>query len=397
MQQTGEKGTMSQQPKKICVIIGTRPEAIKLAPVVRELRKNRKRWQVQVVATAQHRQMLDQILSLFDIQPDHDLNIMRHGQNLFDVTRRALMGLGEVLESTLPDFVIVQGDTTSTFAGALAAFYLQIQVGHVEAGLRTGRIYSPFPEEANRCLTSRLTTLHFAPTLSAYKNLSNEGVDDSKVLVTGNTVIDALMTVASKETGLRALPSSIKLDDTKKLLLVTAHRRESFGEPIRRAFGALAQIANDYPDCCIVYPVHPNPNVKEAAEELLGRFDNVHLISPLDYQPFVHLMKCAHLIVTDSGGVQEEAPSLGVPVLVMREETERPEAVEAGTVKLVGTDPELINTEARRLLDDASYHESMANAVNPYGDGLASQRIEARMAHHFFGAPLPKAFSVRQK
>lgn len=386
---------MSQSRAKIAVVVGTRPEAIKMAPVIRELQSAPARWDVSVVATAQHRELLDQVFRLFDIRPDHDLDIMQAGQSLFDVTERALRGLERAFTAAEPDMVLVHGDTSSTFIGALAAYYLKIPVAHVEAGLRTGRRYSPFPEEMNRCLTGVLTDLHFAPTHKAAWNLRSEGVDGNSILVTGNTVIDALLEIAGREelpAGLPALPAG--LGEERRLILMTAHRRESFGAPLEQAFTALAEIAASHPDCHLIYPVHPNPNVKGPAERILGGLDNVQLSAPLDYGPFVHLMKRAHVIITDSGGVQEEAPSLGVPVLVMREVTERPEAVEAGTVKLVGTNPDRIRDELGRLLDDPAAHAAMASAVNPYGDGHASRRIAKRLAHRFFEEPLPEPFAV---
>ncbi len=383
----------NNRPTAIAVVVGTRPEAIKMAPVIRELRAAPARWRPLVVATAQHRELLDQVFRLFDIQPDRDLDIMQAGQSLFDVTERALRGLERTFSELTPDMVLVHGDTTTTFIGALAAYYLKIPVGHVEAGLRTGRRYSPFPEEMNRHLAGVLTDLHFAPTHKAAWNLRSEGVDGNDILVTGNTVIDALLTVAARPEAPPGLPALPDLTG-RRLLLMTAHRRESFGAPLERAFAALAAIADSHPDCLLVYPVHPNPNVKEPAARILGGLANVVLCEPLDYAPFVHLMKRAHVIITDSGGVQEEAPSLGVPVLVMREVTERPEAVEAGAVRLVGTDPERIRLELSRLLDDPAAHAEMAGAVNPYGDGQAARRIVQRLAHRFHGENLPEPFAV---
>ena len=384
---------MSESPIKIAVVVGTRPEAIKMAPVIRELKAAPARWDVSVVATAQHRELLDQVFRLFDIVPDHDLDIMQAGQSLFDVTQRALRGLERAFSELAPAMVLVHGDTTTTFIGALAAYYLKIPVGHVEAGLRTGRRYSPFPEEMNRHLAGVLTDLHFAPTHKAAWNLRSEGVDGNDVLVTGNTVIDALLTVAAREEAPPGLPALPDLTN-RRLILVTAHRRESFGAPLERAFGALADVARSHPDCLFVYPVHPNPNVKEPAERILGGLEGVMLCDPLDYAPFVHLMKRAHVIVTDSGGVQEGAPSLGVPVLVLREVTERPEAVEAGAVRLVGTNPDRIRAELTRLLDDPAAHAEMASAVNPYGDGQAARRIAQRLAHRFYAENLPEPFAV---
>ncbi len=377
---------------KLAVVVGTRPEAIKMAPVIREFRANPARWDVSVVATAQHREMLDQVFQLFGIIPDHDLNVMRDGQTLFEVTERALHGLRGAYEAIAPDIVLVHGDTTTTLIGSLAAYYMKIPIGHVEAGLRTGSRYSPFPEEMNRHLTGVLADYHFAPTHKAAWNLRSEGIDGNRIIVTGNTVIDALLTIAGREEVPAGLPD-LPFDDGERLVLITAHRRESFGAPLEQAFGAIAEIAASHGDTRFVYPVHPNPNVKEPAKRLLGNLKNVHLTEPLDYAPFVHLMKRASIVITDSGGIQEEAPSLGVPVLVMREVTERPEALSAGTVKLVGTDPDRIREELGRLLDDPSAFAAMSGAVNPYGDGRAAQRIHARLAHQFFDDPLPKPFA----
>jgi UDP-N-acetylglucosamine 2-epimerase (non-hydrolysing) len=384
---------MAISKARIAVVVGTRPEAIKMAPVIRELKAGSKYWDVDVVATAQHRDLLDQVFHLFEIKPEYDLNIMKSGQSLFDVTERALRGLEKVFTENRPDMVLVHGDTTTTFIGSLAAFYLQIPVGHVEAGLRTGQRYSPFPEEINRRLTGALTDLHFAPTHKSSWNLKSEGIPDTQILVTGNTVIDALLTVAARTDEPEGLPD-IPLDDGKKLVLMTAHRRESFGAPLAQAFGAMAKVARDHPDSRIIYPVHPNPNVKGPAEEILGGLDNVHLCGPLDYAPFVYLMKKARVIITDSGGIQEEAPSLGVPVLVMREVTERPEAVKAGTVSLVGTDPVRIEKELGDLLASDHKHGEMATAVNPYGDGNACRRISDRLGNYFFNSPPPDPFVV---
>jgi UDP-N-acetylglucosamine 2-epimerase (non-hydrolysing) len=381
---------MPEDRKTIAVVIGTRPEAIKLAPVIRELKRDTARYDVKVVATAQHRELLDRVLALFEIETDVDLDIMRADQDLFGVTQKALGGLGKAFAELGPDLVLVQGDTTSVFAGALAAFYHQIPVAHVEAGLRTEQRYSPFPEEINRHLTGVLTDLHFAPTSKAAWNLRHEGYDESQITITGNTVIDALLDVADREEA--PLPEGV--DPDKPLILVTAHRRESFGAPLERAFGALAELAKMHPEAQIVYPVHPNPKVQKAAKDNLSASTNIILLEPMDYAPFVSLMKRATLVLTDSGGIQEEAPSLGVPVLVLRPVTERPEAVGAGTVKLVGTDPAKIIGEAHRLLTDADYHASMAAAVNPYGDGKASERIAAVISHFFFKTDRPADFTV---
>jgi len=367
---------------KILLIFGTRPEAIKLCPVVRSLREQPDRFDVKVCVTAQHREMLDQVLEAFNVEPDHDLDLMLPGQTLFQSTSRILAGLEKVLQSERPAMAIVQGDTTTTFCGALAAFYLNISVGHVEAGLRTGDLRQPFPEEMNRVLTSHLTALHFAATEKAKENLLHEGVDPSTISVTGNTGIDAVLYVrdglaAGKLKG----PCWTDLDPTKKLIVVTAHRRESFGEGFERICKALAAVA-DRPDVQIVYPVHPNPNVQDPVQRYLATHPNIRLIEPLSYVPFVDLMRRAYLLITDSGGIQEEGPSLGKPILVLREKTERPEAVIAGTVKLVGTDEERIVREAAFLLDNRAAYEAMAHVHNPYGDGLASGRIR-ELIHSF--------------
>lgn len=338
------------------------------------------RFDAKVCVTAQHREMLDQVLGLFDIKPDFDLDIMKPGQDLTDVTTAILHGLKGVFAKFRPDIVLVHGDTATTFASTLAAYYQQIPVAHVEAGLRTGNLYSPWPEEANRKLTGALARLHFAPTPTSRDNLTAEGVAAENIIVTGNTVIDALLDVVHRlqtDDQLRkqaARPTAF-LDPTRKLILVTGHRRESFGGGFERICQALAQIARQHPQMDIVYPVHLNPNVREPVNRLLTGINNVHLIEPLDYLPFVHLMSRAHLILTDSGGIQEEAPSLGKPVLVMRDTTERPEAVTAGTVRLVGTDIDRIIDEINRLLDDEDAYRSMSRAHNPYGDGQACQRI----------------------
>ncbi|MFW9596080.1 MAG: non-hydrolyzing UDP-N-acetylglucosamine 2-epimerase [Macromonas sp.] len=365
---------------KILSVFGTRPEAIKMAPVVNIL-KATQGIESQVCVTAQHRQMLDQVLDLFQITPDHDLNIMKPGQDLTDITSNILLGLRQVLKAQRYDMVLVHGDTTTTMAAALAAFYEKVPVGHVEAGLRTGNVYAPWPEEMNRSLVGRMAALHFAPTERARQSLLAENVPDSAIVVTGNTVIDALQQVVARlgtDVELQQLLAERFpfIDPAKKLVVVTGHRRENFGDGFERichALHALSQRA----DVQVVYPVHLNPAVQEPVRRILGAACNVHLIEPLDYLPFVYLMSKAYLIITDSGGVQEEAPSLGKPVLVMRDTTERPEAVEAGTVKLVGTDMDRIVQEAQHLLDDTAAYETMARALNPYGDGQASQRILA--------------------
>jgi UDP-N-acetylglucosamine 2-epimerase (non-hydrolysing) len=367
---------------KLLLVFGTRPEAIKMAPLVKALQLC-PTLQVKVCVTAQHRQMLDQVLQLFDITPDFDLNLMRPGQSLTQLTCNILQGMETVFEQNTPDWVLVHGDTSTTLATSLAAYYRQISVAHVEAGLRTHNMYSPWPEEANRQITGRLARLHFAPTEQARTNLLQEGVAPESILVTGNTVIDALLTVSQRLDEDVTLHSQLAglfpfLDATRRLVLVTGHRRENFGAGFESMCHAMKDIATD-PNVQVVYPVHLNPQVQEPVNRILGDVSNVHLIAPLDYLPFVYLMKRSYLILTDSGGVQEEAPSLGKPVLVMRNTTERPEAVTAGTVKLVGTDRTTIVSETLTLLQDPVAYEAMAQAHNPYGDGLACQRI----AHAF--------------
>lgn len=364
--------------KKILLVFGTRPEAIKMAPLVLELQQH-SALEVKVCVTAQHREMLDQVLNLFNLTPDYDLNLMQPGQDLYDITTRALLGLRDVFAEAKPDLVLVHGDTTTTFAASLSAFYQKIPVGHIEAGLRTGDIYSPWPEEVNRRLTGALTKLHFAPTAKAQQNLLTENVDKSTVFITGNTVIDALIQVEELIENNQSLNHELSqkfdfIDPEKKLILVTGHRRESFGDGFERICQALKTLA-EKPDVQICYPMHLNPNVREPVDRILSGISNVHLIEPQDYLPFVYLMSKSYLILTDSGGVQEEAPSLGKPVLVMRDTTERPEAVEAGTVKLVGTDYDCIVNEASRLLDDEAAYQQMSFAHNPYGDGKACARI----------------------
>lgn len=360
---------------RVLVVFGTRPEAIKMAPLIGEMRRHPDRFHCRVAVTAQHREMLDQVLQLFQIAPDHDLDIMRPGQSLFDITRRALAGLEQVIKRERPHLVLVHGDTTTTFVAALAAFYFQIPVGHVEAGLRTGDKYSPFPEEINRHLTAVLADLHFAPTASARDNLLREGINPEKIFVTGNTVIDALLATVKADYRF-ADPVLAGIDfQCRRVLLVTTHRRENLGEPMREIYLALRDIVALYPDVEVVFPVHRNPAVREVVQEILGRSPRVHLIEPLPYQDFVNLMNRCYLVLTDSGGLQEEAPALGKPVLVLRNTTERPEAVRAGTVRLVGTTREAVFKETRLLLEDAARYRRMAEAVNPYGDGQASRRI----------------------
>jgi|TARA_B110000259_G_scaffold8037_1_gene8773 UDP-N-acetylglucosamine 2-epimerase (non-hydrolysing) len=365
--------------KKILVVFGTRPEAIKMAPLIHALKKDND-FILKVCVTAQHREMLDQVLELFTIKPDFDLNIMRPGQTLNDVTMQVLFGLKPILDDFKPDTVLVHGDTATTFAAALSAYYNKISVGHVEAGLRTGNIYSPWPEEANRKLTSVITRYHFAPTINSKDNLLAEGVDNSDITVTGNTVIDALFWVKKKLIKDKSLKSHLSsqfkfLDASKKFILVTGHRRESFGNGFDRICEALQEISVEYPDVQIVYPVHLNPNVQVPVKSKLGGLPNIFLIEPLDYLPFIYLMDRAFIILTDSGGIQEEAPSLGKPVLVMRDTTERPEAVAAGTVKLVGTSKDTIMREIRYLLENEEAYDNMKRAYNPYGDGNACARI----------------------
>jgi UDP-N-acetylglucosamine 2-epimerase (non-hydrolysing) len=368
--------------KKILLIFGTRPEAIKMAPVVKILESS-KHFKVITAITAQHRQMLDQVLELFAIHPQYDLNIMQNSQTLTDITTRVLQGLKEVMVEEKPDLVLVHGDTSTTFAGSLAAFYQQIPVGHVEAGLRTYNKYSPYPEEMNRKLTGCLTDLHFAPTPTAKTALLKEGVNPEKIVVTGNTVIDALVRTVKKDYRFDNELLNLINYKSKKVILVTAHRRENLGGPMRNIFSAIKAIVLGSPDTETVFPVHLNPKVRELAGEILGETERVHLIDPLDYEPFTNLMSKCYLVLTDSGGIQEEAPALGKPVLVLRDTTERPEAIEAGTVKLVGTNQEEIVQEANLLLRDQKEYNRMANAVNPYGDGKASPRILKAIMNYF--------------
>ena len=364
---------------KILTIFGTRPEAIKMAPLVDALSKD-ERFDAKVCVTAQHREMLDQVLELFGIVPDYDLNIMKKNQSLYDITSNILNGLKSVLEDFQPAIILVHGDTTTTFAASLAAFYQQIKVGHVEAGLRTGNIYSPWPEEANRKLTGVLTKYHFTPTETTKQNLLNENYLEEDIFVTGNTVIDALLMAKNKIDSNSDLKLTLAqqfpfLDKNKKLILVTGHRRESFGGGFERICEALKITAQKYPDIQILYPVHLNPNVREPVKRILKGIDNVILIEPQEYLPFIYLMNRSHIILTDSGGIQEEAPSLGKPVLVMRDTTERPEALAAGTVKLVGTDVNEITQAISELMDNSETYQTMSFAHNPYGDGKACQRI----------------------
>jgi UDP-N-acetylglucosamine 2-epimerase (non-hydrolysing) len=368
---------------KILTIFGTRPEAIKLAPVVKALKDHPAQFHSWVCVTAQHREMLDQVLHIFDIQPEYDLNIMKPKQDLYGVTSEVLLKLKDILQEALPDLILVQGDTTTTFAAGLAAFYKKIKIGHVEAGLRTYDKFKPFPEEINRRLTTVLADYHFAPTEKAKLNLLKDGIPPERIYVTGNTVIDALFWILKKQSApeeqkrmttyfLNTFGLSM---DRQRLILVTAHRRESFGEGFENICQALKEIAIRNPDVKIVYPVHLNPNVQEPVHRIIGDIDRIHLIEPLEYEPFVYLMNKAFLILTDSGGIQEEAPSLGKPVLVMREVTERPEAVEAGTAKLVGTQMEKIISETQKLLDHPEEYQRMANIKNPYGNGKSAEQI----------------------
>ncbi len=370
---------------KILSIFGTRPEAIKMAPVVENL-KGDNRFESKVCVTAQHREMLDQVLQLFNITPDYDLNIMKSGQDLTDITSSILLGLRSVLQEFKPDYVLVHGDTATTLSATLASYYQQIKVGHVEAGLRTNDIYSPWPEEGNRKLTGALANLHFAPTSTSADNLRRENVPQERIIITGNTVIDALLMVKDKLAQDPVLAGELKakfdfIDDDRKIVLITGHRRESFGGGFERICNAVLKLAKTFPDVDFVYPVHLNPNVRGVVNLVLRGQDNIYLIEPLDYLPFVFLMNASSIILTDSGGIQEEAPSLGKPVLVMRDTTERPEAVDAGTVKLVGTDEKCIFDAVAELLTNKSEYEAMSFAHNPYGDGKASSRIADAIAH----------------
>ncbi|MCD6291621.1 MAG: UDP-N-acetylglucosamine 2-epimerase (non-hydrolyzing) [Anaerolineae bacterium] len=358
--------------KRVALVFGTRPEAIKVAPIALRLRESTD-FDPILIATAQHRELMDQVLGVFGLEPDYDLDIMRPAQNPFDVTERVLARLRPVLERERPDWVVVQGDTTTAFASALVAFYLKLPVAHVEAGLRTDDKYHPFPEEINRRLISALADLHFAPTQRAARNLLREGVRPDAVRVTGNTVIDALLTIAGKPAP--PLPPFVEGLGGRRLMLATAHRRENWGDPMRRICRALRFLVKRHSDVVVAFSVHPNPQVRSVVEEVLGDVPRVHLLDPLDYVAFVHLMERSYLILTDSGGIQEEAPSLGKPVLVLREVTERPEGVEAGVLKVVGTDEGAIITEASLLLEDDAAYRAMAQRRNPYGDGRASERI----------------------
>lgn len=357
---------------KVITVFGTRPEAIKMAPVVQSLKKE-KDIETLVLVTAQHREMLDQVLELFKIRPDYDLDLMKTGQDLYGITAGVLQGMRDILRKEKPDLVLVHGDTTTTFAAALAAFYEKVPVGHVEAGLRTHNKYSPFPEEMNRTLTGNLADLHFAPTETARENLLLEARPEFKIWVTGNTVIDALKSIVNND--YKFGPEFSRIDFNRRLLLVTTHRRENWGDKMRDIYLALCDLLDKFSDIEIIFPVHKNPIVRDMAYEYLGQKERVHLMEPLDYEVFANLMNRVHIILTDSGGMQEEAPSLGKPVLVMRDTTERPEAVKAGTVKLIGTSRERVFQETKFLLENQAAYEKMAHALNPYGDGLAASRI----------------------
>lgn len=377
--------------RKILLVFGTRPEAIKMAPLVKEFQRNRNTFQTIVCVTGQHREMLDQVLELFEINPDYDLNIMKQGQDLYDITTRVLIGMRDILKEVQPDVVLVHGDTTTSTAAALAAFYQQIPVGHIEAGLRTYDIYSPWPEEMNRQITSRIATYHFAPTALSKNNLLNEGVNGNSIYVTGNTVIDALYWVINRIKSSEDLKQSLsnviqsngyevsRLIGGRKMVLITGHRRENFGDGFLSLCKAIKTLAENYPDVDFIYPMHLNPNVRKPIREVFGEYlselRNMFFIEPLEYLSFVYLMEKSTIVLSDSGGIQEEAPGLGKPVLVMRDTTERPEALEAGTVKLVGTDYDKIISEVSALLDNSQYYDKMSKAVNPYGDGLACERI----------------------
>ena len=382
--------------KKIMLVFGTRPEAIKMAPLVKEFQKHPECFETIVCVTGQHREMLDQVLHIFEIKPDYDLNIMKQGQDLYDVTARVLTGMRDVLKEAQPDVVLVHGDTTTSTAAALAAFYQQIPVGHVEAGLRTHNIYSPWPEEMNRQITGRIATYHFAPTPLSRQNLLAEGVKEDQIAVTGNTVIDALYMVVDKIKRDKALDAELeallknagydvnRLANGKKLVLITGHRRENFGDGFIHMCTAIKDLTKKYPDVDLVYPMHLNPNVRKPIHEVFGEdlsnLGNMFFIEPLEYLSFVYLMEKSTIVLTDSGGIQEEAPGLGKPVLVMRDTTERPEALEAGTVKLVGTNYERIVHEISELIDNQEYYDRMSKAVNPYGDGLACNRIVKKIS-----------------
>ena len=356
---------------KVMSVFGTRPEAIKMAPLVKEL-ESRKEIESIVCVTAQHREMLDQVLETFQIKPDYDLNIMKQGQTLGDVTTRALNGLEEVIKECRPDIVLVHGDTTTTFAGALAAFYNQVDIGHVEAGLRTYDKYSPFPEEMNRQMVDCMTDMYFAPTELSKSNLLKQNIDESKIYITGNTAIDAMSTTVKEDYDHEELHW---IGEDERMILLTAHRRENLGDPMRHIFRAIKRLTEEFPDIKVLYPIHKNPKVREVAQEIFGDMDKIKMIEPLEVFDFHNFINKSYMILTDSGGIQEEAPSLGKPVLVLRDTTERPEGIDAGTLKLVGTDEDVIYEEAKKLLEDKKAYAKMSKASNPYGDGLASKRI----------------------
>ena len=379
---------------KVMAIFGTRPEAIKMAPVVRELLKHPE-IETKVCLTAQHREMLDQVVDLFQLPVDYDLDIMKQGQSLYDITDRVLLGLKEVLEKEKPDLVLIHGDTTTTFSATLAAFYQQIDVGHVEAGLRTGNMYSPFPEEANRRLTSVLTALHFAPTETARQNLLKENQKDDHIFTVGNSVIDALLATVKKDYVFEDKELQ-EIEEHKRIILVTTHRRENLGEPMRNVYRALRRLVQTVPDTEVVFPVHRNPLVRQAVKEVLDGVPGIHLVDPMEYEPFTNLMARSAIILTDSGGIQEEAPSLGKPVLVLRDTTERPEAVASGTVKLVGTDEDKVYNTAYKLLTDEEAYREMAESINPYGDGHTSERIvQAILYFYGISEKKPSVFIAR--
>lgn len=379
---------------KVMAIFGTRPEAIKMAPVVRELLKHPE-IETKVCLTAQHREMLDQVVDLFQLPVNYDLDIMKQGQSLYDITDRVLLGLKEVLEKEKPDLVLVHGDTTTTFSATLAAFYQQIDVGHVEAGLRTGNMYSPFPEEANRRLTSVLTALHFAPTETARQNLLKENQKDDHIFTVGNSVIDALLATVKKDYVFEDKELQ-DIEEHKRIILVTTHRRENLGEPMRNVYRALRRLVETVPDTEVVFPVHRNPLVRQAVKEVLDGDPGIHLVDPMEYEPFTNLMARSAIILTDSGGIQEEAPSLGKPVLVLRDTTERPEAVASGTVKLVGTDEDKVYNTAYKLLTDEKAYKEMAESINPYGDGHTSERIvQAILYFYGISEKKPSVFIAR--
>lgn len=375
---------------KVMSIFGTRPEAIKMAPVIQEMEHHKSEIDSVICVTAQHREMLDSVLETFHITPDYDLNIMKRGQTLDSITGTILSGLNEILEQEKPDMVLVHGDTTTTFASALSAFYHKIPVGHVEAGLRTNNLYSPYPEEANRQMVGNLAELHFTPTMQSLKNLLQENKDPEKIYVTGNTAIDALKTTVKKEYDSPALQWA----GDHRILLLTAHRRENWGAPLKRVFTAVNRLTERYPDIRVIYPCHMNPTVRDLAEELFGSNEHVRVIDPLDVADFHNLIKKSYLVLTDSGGIQEEGPSLGKPVLVVRETTERPEGVEAGTLKLVGTSVENIVKQVSRLLDDRAEYERMSKAKNPYGDGHASEKIVNAIIWYFRNKELGEEISA---